>query len=91
MNGDLVSTTTIRQRGQLTIPKKIREKSSWLSDGAVVAILSSVQKEVKIIPYQEGAGIVNWGEIWEKIRLTRTFKGARGNLSRFIFRDRSSH
>ncbi|PIS14782.1 hypothetical protein COT64_00810 [Candidatus Shapirobacteria bacterium CG09_land_8_20_14_0_10_39_12] len=90
MNGDLVSTTTIRQRGQLTIPKKIREKTDWLSDGAIVEILSSLQ-EVKIVPYKESAKVIDWEAIWERIKLARRFKGKRGNLSSFIFKDRTSH
>jgi len=91
MNGDLVSTTTIRQRGQLTIPKKLRESENWLADGAVVAILSSLQREVKIVPYQEDVEIVDWNAVWGKIKLARSFKGERGNLSAFIFKDRTSH
>jgi len=91
MNGDLISTTTIRQRGQLTIPKKLRESENWLADGAVVAILPSLQREVKIIPYREDAKVVDWNAVWGKIKLARSLKGKRGNLSAFILKDRASH
>ena len=91
MNGNLISTTTIRQRGQLTLPKKLRENENWLADGAVVAILSALQREIKIIPYQGDAEIVDWNAVWEKIKLARSFKGKRGNLSAFILKDRASH
>lgn len=93
MIGDLFSTTIIRQRGQLTIPKKLREKAFWLSEGSIVAILSSLDEEIKIKPYQKvGEKInINWEEVWEKVKVSRTFKGKRGNLSEFIAKDRASH
>lgn len=93
MNGDLISTTTIRQRGQLTIPGKLRKKMSWLSEGSVIAILSSVDEEIKVIPYKdkEVTEKIDWKRVWDKIKLARSFKGERGNLSEFIFKDRGSH
>lgn len=91
MNGDLISATTIRQRGQLTIPGNLRKKLNWLSEGSVVAILSSLKKEIKIVPYRELSSSIDWKAIWEKIRLARSFKGEKGNLSQFVVRDRSSH
>lgn len=91
MNGDYLSTTVIRQRGQLTLPKKLRTENSWLAEGMVVTVLSSVQKEVKIIPYKESFKKTDWKNIWEKIKLSRTFSGKRGNLSQFVIKDRSEH
>jgi len=91
MNGDYISTTVIRQRGQLTLPKKLRTENSWLAEGMVVAVLSSVQKEVKIIPYKVSSKKTDWKDIWEKIKLSRTFLGQRGNLSQFVVEDRSAH
>ena len=91
MNGDLISTTTIRQRGQLTIPGKFRKNISWLSEGSVVAILSSFDEEIKVIPYREEKEKIDWTQIWDKIKLARSFKGERGNLSEFIFKDRVNH
>jgi len=91
MNGDLVSTTTIRQRGQLTIPGKLRKKSHWLSEGSVVAILSSLEEEIKVVPYKARTERIDWRQVWDKIKLARSFKGEKGNLSEFIFKDRISH
>jgi len=90
MNGDLISTTAIRQRGQLTIPKKLRKRLDWLSEGSLVSVLSSLG-EVKIMPYRKSSEKVNWKGIWDKVRLARSFKGEKGNLSQFIIQDRSSH
>ena len=91
MNGDLISTTTIRQRGQLTIPGKFRKNISWLSEGSVVAILSSFDEEIKVIPYKEKIEKIDWKKVWDNIKLARTFIGEKGNLSGFIFRDRANH
>lgn len=90
MNGGIISTT-IRQRGQLTIPRDLRDKFKWLSDGSVVAFLVSLGKEVKIVPYEGATGTLDWKSLWEKIKLARTFRGKRGNLSEFIVQDRISH
>lgn len=91
MDGDLISTTTIRQRGQLTIPGKLRKKARWLSEGSVVAILSSFDEEIKVVPYKERTEEIDWKQVWGKIKLARSFKGERGNLSEFIFKDRANH
>lgn len=91
MNGDLISTTTVRQRGQLTIPRKLRKKVRWLSEGSIVAILSSANGEIKVVPYKAGTEKIDWKQVWDKIKLARSFKGERGNLSGFILEDRASH
>ena len=93
MNRDAISATIIRDRGQLTIPKKLREKASWLSEGSIVAVLSSLGEEIKIMPYREAGkkGQTDWEEVWERIKISRTFSGKRGNLSGFIAKDRASH
>lgn len=93
MNGDVVPATIIRERGQLTIPKKLRERVSWLSDGSIVAVLSSLDEEIKIMPYREVGkkGKTDWEEVWGRIRVSRSFEGKRGNLSGFIAKDRALH
>jgi len=91
MNGNMISTTIVRQRGQLTIPKKLRDRASWFTEGSVVAILTSMQREIKVVPYREAGVKLDWKGIWEKIELVRTFKGERGNLSGFIVKDRFLH
>lgn len=90
MNGDLISTTAIRQRGQLTIPKKLRKRLDWLSEGSLVSVLVTLGKEVKILPYQKEISL-DWRAVWDGIKLARSFRGKKGNLSRFILNDRSSH
>lgn len=86
------SQAIIRQRGQLTIPDELREKIRWLSEGSAIKIFASSEDEVKIVPYQkEGRGVIDWKRIWDKISLVRTFRGEKGNLSRFIVQDRHSH
>jgi bifunctional DNA-binding transcriptional regulator/antitoxin component of YhaV-PrlF toxin-antitoxin module len=89
----MIRTATIRQRGQLTIPDVLREKFSWLREHAVVTIVASPAGEVVIRPLgsQTPSDAPDWDDIWRKIRLVRSFKGKRGNLSRFIARDRYSH
>jgi bifunctional DNA-binding transcriptional regulator/antitoxin component of YhaV-PrlF toxin-antitoxin module len=86
-------TATIRQRGQLTIPDALREQFSWLKEQSVVMISASPAGEIIIKPLGTRApsDTPDWDEIWRKIRLVRSFKGKRGNLSRFIAQDRSRH
>jgi len=89
---DMQSTATIRQRGQLTLPDEIRDKISWLSPGSAVIITTSSKNEIKIIPYQRfNKKEIDWRIIWDQIKLVRTFKGKRGNLSNFIVEDRYRH
>lgn len=90
---DIQSTATVRQRGQLTLPDEIREKIAWLSEGSAVIIATSYsQNEIRIIPYQRfNKKEINWGKIWDQIKLARSFKGERGNLAGFIAEDRYRH
>ncbi|PIU03755.1 hypothetical protein COT44_01620 [Candidatus Shapirobacteria bacterium CG08_land_8_20_14_0_20_39_18] len=81
---------TIRQRGQITLPKKIRENIDWLVENSVVGIKTS-EAEICISPYQESVKPINWKNIWEKIKLSHSFKGKKGNLSQFIAKDRQTH
>ena len=86
------STTTIRQRGQVTIPSEIRQRADWLTKGSVLAIIASASKEIKIMPYEQTLDSkIDWKKIWERINLARSFKGKRGNLSKFIIEDRHRH
>ncbi len=86
-------TATIRQRGQLTIPDQVRQKFSWLKENAVVTIFASPMGEIIIKPLNIHASSdkPDWNEIWRKIKLVRSFKGKRGNLSKFIAEDRYRH
>lgn len=89
MNGQLQSIATIRERGQLTIPGKIREALKWASENFVVRLIVREQ-EIVLTPYTDQKE-TNWDKIWQGIRLARSYKGKRGNLSNFISRDRQLH
>ena len=45
--------TIIRDRGQMTIPREIREKKSWLSAGSVVTIILVSRYKIVITPYKK--------------------------------------
>lgn len=79
----------IRNRGQLTIPDKIRETFDWLTPSSVVTITSQKPDEIIIKPYQAK---VDWDRIWEGIKKSRAIKGkGRGSAAEFIEKDRRSH
>lgn len=83
---------TIRERGQITIPDKIRNDFSWLNIGSVVHVIPLNNQTVVVKPYQEEAKqIADWKKIEDTIALVRSFKGKRGNLSEFIVNDREAH
>jgi bifunctional DNA-binding transcriptional regulator/antitoxin component of YhaV-PrlF toxin-antitoxin module len=81
---------TIRQRGQITLPKKIRDSLDWLIENSVIGI-KATETEICISPYRESKKPIDWKNIWNQIELSRSFKGKRGNLSEFIAEDRQSH
>jgi len=83
-------TAIIRNRGQLTIPDKIRGSLNWLETNTVVSIKTISATEIIIKPYtQEQA--VDWVKIEADIRKLRTYKGAKGSMSEFIAEDRYRH
>ncbi|MBI3384840.1 hypothetical protein HY030_01460 [Candidatus Gottesmanbacteria bacterium] len=83
-------TAIIRDRGQLTIPEKIRATLKWPASNTVVTITTITRNELIIKPYTEKSE-PNWPDIWLKIELSRSFKGKRGNLAKFINDDRQKH
>lgn len=89
MNTQPVSST-IRDRGQLTIPDEFREKLPWLTTGSPVRIIATTG-EIKIIPYAAKGTSHDWKAMWEAITLARSFKGNGKSLSKFIIKDRQSH
>lgn len=92
MNNQILSNAIIRQRGQLTIPDNIRQDIDWLDKNSVITIVKSGAREIKITPYNKSfADKVNWKEIWDSIKLVRSLKGKRNNLSKFIIKDRLNH
>ena len=85
----MIYSATIRQRGQLTIPDKLRELFSWLEEGSIVGI--EVEEEVlKIKPHSQVKKI-DYDDFYTKMQLARSFKGKRGNLSAMIASDREAH
>ena len=84
------TTSVIRDRGQLTIPEKIRKQRQWARRASVVTIASEKPDEIVIKPYP--AKQVDWDNLWKQIKRVRAFKGrGRGNLSQFIAEDRLRH
>ena len=82
----------IRNRGQLTIPDKIRETFRWLTPSSTVTITSQKPDEIVIRPYTQSEKKIDWDKIWKQIKRVRAFKGeGRGNLSQFIAQDRETH
>jgi AbrB family looped-hinge helix DNA binding protein len=82
-------TSIIRDRGQLTIPDKIRESLDWASPNSVVTIISDKADEIVIKPHQKK---IDWDKIWEGIKASRAIKGkGRGSAAEFLEKDRRSH
>lgn len=92
MSTRLQTTAVIRQRGQLTIPDKIRALLSWVAPHSVVTITTRSADELVVKPYTPTVEeSIDWKKVWEGISLTRSFRGKRGNLSQFVVKDRSRH
>lgn len=83
-------TAIIRGRGQLTIPEKIRGLLKWPTSNSVVSIAITTNSEILIKPYASDK-IVDWTSFWKEIKRVRSFKGKRGNLSKFVALDRTKH
>ncbi len=83
-------TAVIRDRGQLTIPEKIREVRSWATPISVVTVSSAKPDEIIIQPYSLQKSI-DWSSVWQNIQKSRSLKGEKVKLSEFITRDRSDH
>jgi len=84
---NIQGTAIIRDRGQLTIPEKVREALDWAKPFAVVSITTSTD-EIIIKPYVEK---VDWDQIKKDIRKLRSYKGVQGSMSEFIAEDRYRH
>jgi len=87
---NIQGTAIIRDRGQITIPEKIRKSLRWPTTNSVVSLLTTAQNEIIIKPYK-GTKEVNWSHLWNSIELSRSYYGKRGNLSSFISSDRENH
>jgi bifunctional DNA-binding transcriptional regulator/antitoxin component of YhaV-PrlF toxin-antitoxin module len=87
---NIQGTAVIRDRGQLTIPEKIRNFLEWSSPNSVVSLITVSKEELIIKPF-EGKKQIDWSTIWMNINLSRSYIGKQGNLSGFITSDRNSH
>lgn len=90
MNNTYISTATIRQRGQLTIPDEIRSQLSWIDVNEAVRIKTEGDKKIIIEPYEKDMKI-NWKKLLAQLTRVANYRGKRGNLSQFIIEDRELH
>jgi bifunctional DNA-binding transcriptional regulator/antitoxin component of YhaV-PrlF toxin-antitoxin module len=83
----------IRQRGQFTIPDKIRDRLDWLTPSSTVTITSQKPDEIVIKPYIGAKKGIDWNKIWEGIRRARAIKGKGETITtaEFLQKDRRSH
>ncbi|OGG11955.1 hypothetical protein A2Z00_04060 [Candidatus Gottesmanbacteria bacterium RBG_13_45_10] len=87
---NIQSTAVIRDRGQLTIPERIREVLGWSAPNSVVSLTTTSRSELIIRPF-EGKDEIDWSAIWLSIGLSRSYVGKKGNLAGFIVSDRENH
>lgn len=88
---NLQTVGIVRQRGQLTIPDKIRETFRWLTPSSMVTITSQKPDEIVIKPITASKKTVDWDELWRNIQRVRSYRGkGGGNLSKFIAKDRQT-
>ena len=83
-------TAIIRNRGQLTIPERVRTSLKWPTPNSVVSLTVTSRNEIVIKPY-EGKKQINWSDLWTNIELSRSYLGKKGNLSSFVSSDRENH
>ena len=82
----------IRQRGQLTIPDKIREAFDWLTPSSAITITSQKPDEIVIRPVSAGKKAVDWDKMWSLIRKSRAIKGKNPvSALEILQKDRQSH
>lgn len=86
------SIAIIRQRGQLTIPDSVRKATGWIFPNAVVSITVKNKTELCVKPLSPKESEEKyWKDLWRDMERIRSFKGKRGNLSKFIAEDRYRH
>ena len=82
----------IRQRGQLTIPDKIREAFDWLTPSSAITITSQKPDEIVIRPVSTSKKAVDWDKMWSLIRKSRAIKGKNPvSALEILQKDRQSH
>lgn len=83
-------TAIFRQRGQLTLPNKIRKTVTWAQTNSVVSI-SKVTSDKLVIEPAHKTQKVDWKALRAQLKRVSNYKGKRGNLSQFIIEDRERH
>ena len=84
------TTAIFRQRGQITIPNKIRRRITWAHTNSVVSISKIASDKLVIEPLRK-AQKINWKALRAQLKRVSNYKGRRGNLSQFIIEDREKH
>lgn len=88
---NIQTTAIIRDRGQLTIPDKIRNILAWTEVNAVVTIGTNPAREIIIKPYTQNP-TTDWDKLWKDLRRVRSYKGKNTkSLSELIIEDRELH
>jgi len=84
-------TLIIRQKGQITLPKKIRNKLIWTEKNSVINIILKNEDELILTPFSSETGSnKKWKNIWNILNSIRKI-GKKVNLSDFIINDRQNH
>ncbi len=86
----MTTTVTIRDRGQLTIPGRIRSQLSWMHPNQAVRLWTDGMERVVIEPYHPQKPL-DWKKLRAQLARVASYKGKRGNLSQFIAQDRYRH
>ncbi len=88
---NIQGTAIIRDRGQLTIPDKIREAFDWIRTNSVISIKALSDKELVIKPYEKEKE-VDWDKIWKNLRKIRSYKSGNPRpASQIVAEDRYQH
>lgn len=83
------TTAIIRDRGQLTIPDKIRSLYPWMRSSQPVNVIA-YEDRVEIVPHKKEKK-VDWKAIWDGIKQSRSYKGKNKiSLSDFVIQDRQT-
>lgn len=83
------STAIIRDRGQFTIPDKIRQAIHWVKTDSVISISVLPNNELNIRPFEHAH--TDWDDVWRRVKRSQSLRGKRGKLSQFITKDREHH
>lgn len=95
---DFREIAKIRERGQLTIPYKIREVLTWLQENSLVEIILKTNNGIEIKPFRtlgqmkqkKARSKEDIELLWQKIRAISK-AGRQINLAEFVVRDRERH